>query len=779
MRGEGPDGPLGFSALRREDDRLLSGRACFADDIRLPGMMHMAVLRSNEAHARLTSVDCAAARLLPGVIDVFSAEDWPGEMPVIPMRLIPLDSSVPFLQRPLAKGSVRYVGEPVAVAIARDRRTAEDALEFVEVETEPLPPILTRDAAEAAEGAALSVPEAGGNVSAQYRVGRGDVDAAFADADLTLRKEFRSHRQTAAPLETRGMVAEFDAVAGRLTIHGASKVTFFNRRHLAAAFGLAEENVALLTSDVGGGFGVRGELYPEYYLATEAARRVGRPVKWIEDRREHFAATNHSRDVDCMLEIAARRDGTVLGMRGRVRADMGAYIRTNGNVVPAKAAQFLPGPYRVPAFECEVLALITNKTPVGTYRGPGRIEANFFRERMFDMLADELGMDPAELRLRNLIAQEEMPFDCGDLLPNGQKAAFDSGDYTATFRQLLDLCEWENWHAEGRQGEERNGRVHALGIACFNESSGGGNYEHARIRVSPVGRIRVSTGSSAFGQGIETAIGQICAAELDVAPEEIDVELASTTLLSDGVGSFHSRSTVMAGSAVRAAAAALLDTARSEAARRLNTAPEGLDYADGVFRSRDLPERSLRLSEVAALMPDGAGLDVERRYEQAALGFSFGAHAAHVAVDPATGEVEVIDYWVVEDIGRVLNPALVEGQTVGGVVQGLGGAFYDAIAYDDQGQLLTATFADYLVPTSTEIPRIIAVATGDYPSPHNPFGFKGAGEGGIVAVAGAVGNAVARALGPSGAELTETPFHPEYILTCLHGRGFDEEEPSR
>lgn len=762
-----PASQIGHSLPRVEDDRLLDGAGRFVDDIVLPRMVHLAVLRSSHAHGRIVSLDIAAARMVPGVIDVFTAADWPGELPIIPMRLIPLDSSVPFLQRPIASDKVRYVGEPIAVVVARDRRTAEDALDYLDLEIEPLDPVVTRDQSEAASGAALLVPEAGSNISAHYHIGRGDIDAAFAQAEVTLKRSFQSHRQTAAPLETRGMIADFDHAAGRLVIHGASKVTFFNRAELAKAFGLDKDQVDLITADVGGGFGVRGELYPEYYLAAEASRRTGRPVKWIEDRREHFAAINHSRDVDCELEIAALRDGTVLGMRGRVRADMGAYVRTNGNVVPAKAAQFLPGPYRVPAFACEVLALMTNKTPVGTYRGPGRIEANFFRERMLDMLADELEMDPAELRLKNLLGEEEMPFDTGALLPNAEKVVFDSGDYPTTFRRLLAECRWDGTQDGVARKIGPDGRLHAMGLACFNESSGGGSYENARIRVAASGEIIVSTGSSSMGQGVETAICQICADALSVSPDRITVSLSSTTLLSDGVGSFHSRSTVMAGSAVGNAAAALLEIARVEAARRLNTAPDDLDYADGVFSSVEQPEGRIRLSEISAMLSETGGLDVESRYDQAPLGFSFGAHAAHVALDPGTGDIEVLDYWVVEDIGRVLNPALVEGQTIGGVVQGLGDALYGELIYDDQGQLLTVTFADYLLPTSTEVPNIRAIATGDYPSPHNPYGFKGAGEGGIVAVAAAVGNAIARAVGPGGDALCHTPFHPERILTML------------
>lgn len=766
---------IGISVPRLEDDRMLAGRARYIDDVVLPDMLTMAVLRSGEAHARIVSVDASPALTVAGVVDAFSAGDLAQPLPKIPMRLMPLESSLPFLQSPIAADKVRYVGEPMAVVVADDRFAAEDGLELIEIETAELPAVVSMDGAEAAEGDALSVPEAGSNVSAHYHIARGDTDAAFDAAPYRRREVFRSHRQTAAPMETRGLIAHFDADAGKLRIWGATKVTFFNRRHLAAAFGLAEDDVELFVTDVGGGFGVRGELYPEYYLAAEASRRTGRPVKWIEDRREHFAATNHSRDVECVLEIAAERDGTITGMRAVLRADMGAYVRTNGNVVPVKAAQFLPGPYRIANFACEVKALVTNKTPVGTYRGPGRIEANFFRERMVDLMAADLGLDPAEVRLRNLITIDQMPFPIGDLLPDGSKVEFDSGDYPAAFQRLLDEAGYDGW--KERQGAAIDGRRHALGIACFNESSGGGRFEAARIKVAADGQVTVSTGGASMGQGIETAMAQIAGDALGLDPSAIRVELASTTLLSEGVGSFHSRSTVMGGNAVRVAADRLVEDARADAARLLNAPATDLVFADARFARADDPERTVSLAEIArerARTGVSDGLDVEARYEQDKLGFSYGAHAAHVAVDPATGEVEVIGYWVVEDIGRVLNPELVAAQTVGGVVQGLGGAFFDRIVYDDHGQLLTASFADYLVPTSTETPKIVAIATGEHPSPANPYGFKGAGEGGVVAVAAAVGNAIALALGPDGANVRATPFSPDAIRGWLRASDGNE-----
>lgn len=766
---------IGISVPRLEDDRMLAGAARYIDDLVLPGMLTMAVLRSGEAHARIVSIDATPALDVDGVVDAFTGRDLAQPLPKIPMRLMPLESSLPFLQTPIATDKVRYVGEPMAVIVAETRFAAEDGLEHVDMDTAELPPIVTMDAAEGASGNALSVPDTGSNVSARYTIGRGDTDDAFARAPYRRRERFHSHRQTAAPMETRGMIAHFDVEANKLRIWGATKVTFFNRRHLAEAFGLAEDDVELHVTDVGGSFGVRGELYPEYYLAAEASRRTGRPVKWIEDRREHFAATNHSRDVDCDLEIAAERDGTIVGMRAVVRADMGAYVRTNGNVVPVKAAQFLPGPYRVPNFACEVKALITNKTPVGTYRGPGRIEANFFRERMVDLMASDLGLDPAEVRFRNLVTVDQMPFPIGDLLPDGSKVEFDSGDYSAAFTRLLQEAGYEGW--KGRQGELRDGRRHALGIACFNESSGGGRFEAARIRIGPDGTVTVSTGGASMGQGIETAMAQLCGDALGLSPADIKVDLASTTLLSGGVGTFHSRSTLMGGNAVRVAAERLIEETRADAARLLNAPAACLLFAQGRFARPDDPERTVSLAEIAAERGRAGvaeGINVEARYEQEKLAFSYGAHAAHVAVDTETGEVDVLEYWVVEDIGRVLNPDLVAAQTVGGVVQGLGGAFFDAIVYDAHGQLLTASFADYLVPTSTETPKITAIATEDHPSPHNPYGFKGAGEGGVVAVAAAVGNAIARAIGPDGAKVRATPFSPDAIRGWLRSNALSE-----
>lgn len=756
-------GPTPAGANRVEDTRFLSGHGRFVDDIVLPGMAHMTVLRSPHAHARIESIDLEAVRAVPGVLDAFSARDLPEPPPEIPIRLAPLPGTDRHLQPCLATGTVRYAGEPVAAVVATDRYIAEDALDFAEVDYAQLPVLASMDAAAGDES----------RIGTAYDVGRGDIEAAFARADYTRTERFASQRQTAAPMETRGLIADAAPTGDGVRLYGATKVTFFNRRWLARTFGLPEEAVELIVGDSGGGFGVRGELYPEDWLTIVASRRIGRPVKWIEDRREHLIATNHSREMDAELTIAAQRDGTILGLKASIRADMGAYIRTNGGVVPAKAAQFLPGPYDIPAFACHVTALMTNKTPVGTYRGPGRIEANFFRERMFDLVAADLDLDPAAFRRKNLIRPERMPYVIGTLVPGDREIAYDSGDYPKALESLLAACDYDRWKT--RQGTVENGRRMGLGIACFNESSGGGLFEMARISVSADGTVEVNTGNASVGQGVETAMAKICAESLGLDWREIRVHLGTTSLLPDGTGSFHSRSVVMGGNAVKKAADTLIADIRRLAAHILGVSADSVEYASGLARSAAAPGRVVGLAELSlaaraqANSPDHV-LSATARYEQVELGFSYGGHAALVAIDEDTGDIAVEKYWVVEDVGKMLDENLVRAQAIGGVAQGLGGALFDHLIYDAEGQLLTGSFADYLLPTSTEMPEIVAITTELSPSPHNPAGYKGAGEGGMVAVAAAVGNAVAQALGHTGATFSATPFTPESVRAALRNR---------
>ena len=761
---------IGRALSRREDARLLRGTGRFVDDFAPPCTAHMAILRSPFAHARIGSVDLAGARAAPGAIDAFCGADLKRPLPQIPFRLAGLSGFDRFLQQPIATDKVRYAGEPVAVVVASDRYAAEDALAAIEVDYDPLPAVA--DPETAAESGTLVHDEAGENVAIRYAVGRGDVEAAFAAAPYRRRERFRTHRQTALPLETRGLVADFSD-GESLRLWGAAKVTYFNKRVLVRAFGLPDAAVELIQLDVGGGFGARGELYPEDYLVPIASRRAGCPVKWIEDRQEHLMAANHSRDIVCSLEIAAERDGTILALRGEVVADLGAYARTNGGIVPVRTVQFLPGPYRIPNFACESSIVVTNRTPTGTYRGPGRFEANFFRERMIDLMATDLGLDPAEVRLGNLLGPDELPFDIGELVPGDTGTAYADGDYPAALRRLLDEVGYEGWRT--RQGETgADGRRHGLGIACFVESSAAGPPEHAHIGADESGRIEVRVGSSSFGQGVETGMTQVAADALGVPPDAITVRHGTTSLLADGSGSYHSRSTVMAGNAVADAAAAFRERCVALAALRWNAEPESLAWRDGrVERSGDEAAETIGIGALAAFARSrGESLEAAGRFDnRGKVAWSSGAHAAHVAVDVETGEVAVLDYRVVEELGRVLNPMLAEGQAVGAAVQGIGGALFDRIRHDGDGQLLTANLADYLVPASVEIPRIETVALETHPATSNPLGFKGAGEGGVIAVGAAIANAIALALGTSGAGPTELPASPGDVLRLLEERG--------
>lgn len=763
---------IGQSVTRLEDERFLTGHGRYIDDVKLPDMAVMAILRSPHAHARIRSIDLSAALAHPGVIDAFYAADLGDDLPEIPLRLAPFDGFERFLQRPIAVDKVRYVGEPVAVIVAENRYIAEDALDLVFVDFEPLAAVTRIDQAVSAE--TLVHEAAGVNMATRYSVGRGDGDNVFATAPYTRRERFVTNRHAACPMETRGLIAEFDPSTPLLRLHGATKVNFFNRRHLAAAFDLPEDAVELIETDVGGGFGARGELYPEDYLVPIASRRTGRPVKWIEDRRENLMAANHSRDIDCELEIAADEQGHILAMRATVRGDMGAYIRTNGGVVASKTAQFLPGPYRVPHFACDVQFLITNKTPVGTYRGPGRFEANFCRERLLDLMASDLGIDPAEIRLRNLMTPAELPYRIGELVPGDANATLDAGDYPSALRRLLAEAGYDDW--KDRQGDIIDGRAHGLGIACFIESSAAGPPETARITVFPDGEIEIRTGASSVGQGLETGMAQICGDYLGVEMDRVSVRHGSTTLLPTGGGTFHSRNTVMAGNAVRIAAEALQERCLDLAALRWNASPDVLEYDAGTVRRVDAPADRLTLAELAAFAATRSGddstLSADGSFDnEGKVSYSYGAHAALVAVDIQTGTVDVKKYVLTEEIGRALNPAMVQGQAVGGVIQGLGGTFLDHMVYDEDGQLLTGSFADYLLPTSSHLPEITAIALEESPSQLNPMGFKGAGEGGIVAVAGAVGNAVAHALSPHGIAINQLPLTPDRLRALLRDAG--------
>ena len=688
-----------------------------------------------------------------GVHAVITAADI-GSVPTIPLRQEQLDAFRPFEQPVIATGKVRYVGEPVAVVVADSAALAEDAAEAVAIDIAPLP--VVADRATAASGPPLFAL-AGSNLAGTLTAVKGDADAAFGRAAYVRRERFQVQRHTAVPMELRGLVAEWED--GRLTLHGAAKVPFPNRRILAKQMGVPEAAIRLVENDVGGGFGVRGEFYPEDFLIPFAARLTGRPVKWIEDRREHLLATNHARDVACELEIACDRDGTVLALRGHATADVGAYIRTNGATGARNTAQVLSGPYRIPDIRMQVSLVVTNKTPVGTYRGPGRFEADFFRERLFDMAAKDLGIDPVEFRRRNLIAESEMPYPLARVAELDLATETDSGDYRITLERCLEEVGWAA--KSPLQGKLVGGRYHGLAVGCYFEGGASGPRESARLVLERDARVSVYVGSSANGQGLETVFGQIAADALEMPLERIrGVFHGSTDLVREGFGSYSSRSVVMGGSAIIDAAGRLRDAIRSAAARRLGCAAADIVLADGAARG---PGReAIALGDLAEdnLSADGSYASTKRTY-------SYGAHAAHVAVDPRTGAVEVIDYVAVEDVGRIINPATLHGQAVGAIVQGLGGVFLEHLVYDEQAQLLTGSLADYLLPTASDFPAVRAVALAEKPAPHNPLGAKGAGEGGIIPVGGVIANAIAAALRPLGIEPRELPLSPPRLWALI------------
>ncbi len=767
---------IGAPVRRAEDIRFLTGRATFIDDVKLLGMLHAAVLRSPHAHARILAVDAADALKLPGVACVLTFADLPAAVKPIPLRMYALEGLDRFLQYPLARNKVAYVGEPVALAVAADRYAAEDAVDAVRVEYEPLEAAADVDAA--LRGRVVVHEEQGVNVAGGHDIEIGDVDRAFREAEYTRKEVLRVHRHTGNPMETRGLVASHDPGRNELTVWGPTKVPHFNRGVLSSLLGLPEHRIHFVEPDVGGGFGIRGEFYPEDFLVPFAAMKLGRPVKWIEDRREHLMAANHSREVRCELEIAARRDGTLLGMRARIHGDMGAYIRTHGGLVPASTAAVLPGPYRIPAYEAHVRCVMTNKMGVGTYRAPGRYESCYFRERMLDMVAADLDMDPIELRRKNLIRPEEIPYELGPTRPGIASTVFDSGDYPRALEHALERFGYDALRP--LQGSLQDGRYHGVGIGWFVKNTGLGPSEGARIAVTGPESVAVYLGIATLGQGHETVMAQICADGLGVPMEWVTVFHGSTDLMPYGGGTYSSRGTVMAGNAVHLTAAALKEKLLQLAARRLETEPGGLELRSGLVHAAGTDRVLLGLGELLEMARPGKvsgggapGLEATEYFHTDRLTYTYGGHLAHVAVDPETGQVEILSYLVLEDVGRCVNPLLVHGQALGAAAQGIGGALLEELAYDEDGQLLTTTLLDYPLPSSTEIPPMESIVTEYSPSPLNPLGVKGAGEGGIVACGAALANAVSHALSSLGVQVRNLPLTPDRIRTLIRETGKD------
>ncbi len=770
--GPGPGGPrgIGASIKRLEAPRLLRGQGRFVDDVQLAHMLHGALLRSPHAHAHIRGVDVQAAGAMPGVVAVFTAEDLPPDLPPIPVRLNPYGSLEPFLQHPLARDRVRYQGEPVALVVAESRYQAEDALEAIRVDYQPLP--VNVDAL--APPAHPLFPEAEDNVASRFRMETGDVDRAFAQAAHVVRARFAVGRHSGVPLETRGLVARYEPGSDQLWVWGPTKVTHFNRGVLARLLGLAEHRIHLVEPDVGGGFGVRGEFYPEDFLIPYAAMQLGRPVKWIEDRLENLVACNHSRQQFYRMALALDQEGTILGAEVELVNDQGGYIRTHGIIVPELAAALFPGPYRIPNYRCQVRCVLTNKTPTGTYRAPGRFEAHSARERLLDRAARQLGMDPGTLRLRNLIRPDEMPYRVGTH-SLGEAIVYDSGDYPYALEEVLRVSGYRQRRREQERARAAgSGPLIGLGLSCFVEKTGLGPFEGARVEVDPSGHVVVSTGAASVGQGLETVLAQIAGEALCFPPEAIRVLHGDTDLLPYGVGSFASRATVMAGNAVSQAAAQVREKILQLAARLLDAPRERLVLAQGRVHPQGEPERALSFAQLAqaasprhTLPGEEPGLAATVYFQNEQMTYAHGALVAEVAVDPETGVVTPRQVWIVYDVGRAVNPRLVTGQVEGAAVQGLGGALLEEFIYSQDGQLLSGSFMDYLLPTATDAPALHLVRLERSPSRLNPLGLKGAGEAGISGMGGALVNAVADALGPAGEQVDRLPMTPQDVWRWL------------
>jgi len=767
---------VGEPVRRREDPRLITGLATYVDDIKLPGMLHMAIVRSTHAHARLRRVDVARAKAAPGVTLVMTgveAKAW-GEM-------LPNASEVPGMKAatryPLSDGVVRFVGEGVAAVVATDRYTAADAADLVDVEYEDLPVVV--DALKAmAAGAPILHPEFGTNVCVSYPMGNKEAtEAAFRDADVTIKQWMVNQRLIPNPMEPRGVLANYDPGQETLTVWASTQVPNLLRTLLSTIVRLPEHKIRVIAPEVGGGFGCKIDVYAEDILTSLASIHLRRPVKWIEQRSESFLATIHGRDISAEVELAARSDGRLLGQRMRLVADIGAYQQLLTATIPTLTMLMLPGLYKVPTLSAELTEVYTNKTPTDAYRGAGRPEATYFIERGMDILARKLGMDPAEVRRRNFIEPTAFPY------PTAAGLLYDSGNYEPALDLALEKAGYQDLRR--RQQELRGqGRYLGIGLSTYVEICGigpsaivpGGGWEGGTVRVERTGKVTVLTGTSPHGQGGETAFSQIVADELGVPMEDVTVIHGDTAQVPFGVGTFGSRAIAIGGTAIMMSVVKVKEKAKRFAGQMLEAAPEDLVYESGQVYVKGHPDKGVTIQEIAwaawsgrTLPPDTEpGLEATSYFEPSNCTFPFGAHVAVVEVDPESGKVELQRYVSVDDCGTVINPLIVEGQVHGGIAQGVGQALMEEAVYDEDGQLLTGTLMDYNIPKAEQLPSFELYRT-QTPTPVNPLGAKGIGEAGTIGSTPAIVNAVVDALAPFGVEHIDMMLRPEKVWRITRG----------
>jgi len=759
-------GWIGLSMLRVEDPLLLTGKGCFVDDVRLPGMLYMAFLRSPYPHARITSVKTTAARQMPGVEAVVTGADI-GELGIPPR---PMVRGMRMPPHPvLARGAVHAPGTPVAAVVARSRALAEDAAAAVEVEYEPLPAVVNAEKA-LEPGAPLAREELDTNVCYTVTKKGGDVDRAFAQADHICKLRMASPRLVAAAMEPRGVVAGPQPMGRELTVWLSCQGPHRMRAELAEALGFPEQNLRVIAPDVGGGFGSKGPLYREEVLACHLALQLGRPVKWIATRSEDFLTTIQGRDQAITSELALKRDGTILGLKTRVVANLGAYLHSSTAGPPQRMMAMATGCYQIQDILVEVVAVFTNTCPTGPYRGAGRPESVQNIERLMDRAARELGMDRLEIRRKNFIRPEQFPYR------TGLDVEYDSGDYERSLDEALRLSDYDRLMRERDEARQR-GEIVGVGVSTFVEPSGGGGFESATVRVERTGAVTVLTGSSAHGQGHETVFAQVAADRMRVSLDKVAVRHGDTLAVQQGVGTFGSRSAVMGGGALAVAVDRVVDKARAIAGHLLEVSPEDIVQAEEGFAVAGVPEKKVSWARIAAAahggrLPAGMepGLQETAFYNPKREAWGFGAHVALVRIDRETGELAIEKLVLVDDCGVMINPMIVEAQIHGGVTQGLGEALGEAMIYGEDGGVLTGSFMGYPILRASDMPPLVLGETVT-PNPFHPLGVKGVGEAGTNGSPAAVANAVMDALAPLGIREMDMPYTAPKLRAAIRQAG--------
>jgi aerobic carbon-monoxide dehydrogenase large subunit len=779
---------VGTRFRRKEDLRLITGRGRYVGDIKVPGMLHAVALRSPYGHARIKHIHAEAALAMTGVVGFYSAAEIRGKVqpfpepalrevnPAVRERINLKTKNHPMEALPTEK--VLWTGQPIAYLVAVDRYVAEDALELIEVDYEPLDVVADVDAA-LAPGAPVLHPELGDNIQQTYHVQTGDVEGAFAGAAHTLKARISMGRQVANAMEPRGMLADYDLGRDQITVWSTTIRPHLLREIITEMLDMPTDSVRCIGPDIGGSFG--SGMFHEEAMIPFLARELCRPIRWVEDRRENLLNTRHARDQVHDIEVAYNDDGTIVGLRNDFKVDFGAH-NNYAITVSYNIAAHMRGPFRIDNYEVSATGVLTNKAPCAPVRGAGRPECAYSMDRVIDLVADALDMDPIEIRRRNMLRPEDMPHDMGIPYRDGRSIVYDRGDFPAQLEQLLELIDIDSWRSKQREASNDGRRV-GIGIGSFLEGSGVGPHEGAVVRVDQTGKVSIFTGAQPHGQGLETTLAQVAADQLGLDPADITIRATDTSQIAFGVGTFASRSGVTAGNAVAIASSKLRQKILAVAGELLEVSPHDLEFDKGRASVAGSPDKSVTLQEVARAAAPGPrsrvpagmdpGLEEQHYFVPHTVTWASGTQAAVVEVDEETGFIRLLDYAAVDDCGQLLNPMIVEGQAHGGIAHGIGNALFEQAAYDEEGQLLTSTYMDYLLVTSAEMPPI-KIGHQRFPSEQNPLGVKGAGEGGAVAPPGAIHNAIVDAFRPVKIQVNHAPVTPEALLATIRAEGRSE-----